>query len=187
MKRLLLLIILIFLFSPPSTANASTYEQPITGITLSLENAYKPQTAVKELSPIETYIIDYSILYVVDSDLIRAIISGESDGDIQAYNLNDNGTHDRGLMQINSCNYEWLQDELGITDFYDPKQNIKAGTYIISLLTAKYLNLHRVLMSYNMGETRTRELFSQRIYSSRYSRGVMEKFEKLNVSVAVAK
>jgi len=164
---------------PHTTAKAYAYEQPIAGIDLSISSAYKPQTAVKELSPIETYVIDYSILYMVDRDLIKAIISGESDGDIQAYNLNDNGTHDRGLMQINSCNYEWLQTELGITDFYDPRQNIKAGTYIISLLTAKYLNLHRVLMSYNMGETRTRELFSQRIYSSRYSRGVMEKFEKL--------
>ena len=65
----------------------------------------------------------------VDSDLIKAVMSGESDGVVKAYNKNNNGTFDSGLMQINSCNYEWLTEELGITDFYDPEQNIKCGVF----------------------------------------------------------
>jgi soluble lytic murein transglycosylase-like protein len=170
------MIPLVLLFLPPKTVQA--YEEPVAGINISLE-VYSSITAVKELSPIETYINYYSAVYGVDSDLIKAIVDGESNGDVQAYNTNDNGTHDKGLMQINSCNYEWLEGELGITDFYDAKQNIQAGTYIISLLTAKYLDLHRVLMSYNMGETRTRELWNGGVYSSSYSREVMKKFNKL--------
>ena len=36
-------------------------------------------------------------------------------------------TNDYGLMQINKINHEWLGEKLGITDFLDPYENVKAG------------------------------------------------------------
>jgi soluble lytic murein transglycosylase-like protein len=156
-------------------------EQPIAGIDLSLANSQKPQTAIIQNEDkqiiIDKAINDYGAFYDVDQDLIRAIIGCESEGDTEAFNSNDNGSHDRGLMQINSCNYDWLEKELGITDFYDPEQNIRAGTYILSQL--HYDDLHQILMSYNMGETRMKELWSQGITSSRYSRKVIKKLNQI--------
>jgi soluble lytic murein transglycosylase-like protein len=106
------------------------------------------------------------------------MIACESEGNVRALNHNKNGSHDKGLMQINSCNFDWLRKELGITDFYDPRQNIQCGCYILGLLSQKYTNVHRALMSYNMGERRTRKLWNKGIRSSRYSRRVMENYRK---------
>jgi soluble lytic murein transglycosylase-like protein len=173
--RVVLFLLLILVCMPPQKVQA--YEEPIAGFALVVEARY--EITVKEENEINGYIDTYSQIYSIDGDLVRAVIGKESEGDINAYNRNRNGTHDSGLMQINSCNYEWLEDELGITDFYDPEQNIRSGCYILGLLSAKYDNVHRVLMSYNMGETRTRELWQQEIYSSRYSRGVVDRLNQI--------
>lgn len=84
-------------------------------------------------------------------------------------------TNDYGIMQINKCNHEWLSETLGITDFLDAKQNINAGTYIISKLLHKYDNEHEALMAYNMGEGGAARCWEQGIYSSHYSRAIMSK------------
>ena len=42
--------------------------------------------------------------------------------------------------------------ELGITDLFEPYQNIELGVYIISNLAADYDDLYAVLMAYNEGE-----------------------------------
>ena len=131
------------------------------------------------LSPTEAYIEYYAEENNVDPDLVTAIIDGESNGESRAYNTNDNGTHDKGLMQINSFNYEWLRNELGVTDFYNPRQNIQCGVYMIADLMTRHEDLHEVLMCYNMGEKRTRELHRKGIYSSKYSRKVIKKFNQL--------
>lgn len=168
MKIVLFFTFLLMLF-PVNKVQA--FEEPLAGITMTLD-------AVKD-KPIEKAVAYYSAIYRVDGNLVLAVIDGESEGNPDAINRNKNGSTDHGLMQINSCNHEWLREELGITDFHDPVQNIQAGCYILSLLTAKYDNYHRVLMAYNMGEYRTRQLWRQGIRTSRYSRRVMEKYQKL--------
>lgn len=170
MKKLLILTVFLLILMP-STEVQAFEEQPLAGITVSLE-------AVKD-KPIEKAVAYYSAIYCVDSNLILAIIDGESEGNPDAVNRNKNGSTDHGLMQINSINHEWLREELGITDFHDPVQNIQAGCYILSLLTAKYDDYHRVLMCYNMGERQTRKLWRQGIRTSRYSKKVMSKYKKL--------
>jgi soluble lytic murein transglycosylase-like protein len=167
--------LLIVALSIPSSLTYA-FEEPVAGMPVSLE---KMHSSTVDKSDTDQAILIYSALYGVDSDLVKAVIGKESSGDPAAHNRNRNGTHDRGLMQINSCNFEWLSEELGITDFYEPRQNIRAGCYILGLLSKKYDNVHRVLMSYNMGESRTRQLWKQRIYSSRYSREVMSKYREL--------
>lgn len=169
MKRVIFLMVFLLILIPSKKVLAS--EKSVAGIDTSLN-------AVQD-KPIERAVAYYSAMYRVDSNLVKAIIDCESEGNPDAVNRNNNGTTDYGLMQINSCNHDWLREELGITDFHDPVQNIKAGTYILSLLTAKYDDYHRVLMCYNMGEKRTKELNRQGIYSSRYSRKVIKRYEEL--------
>jgi soluble lytic murein transglycosylase-like protein len=173
-----ILLILLIILLPWATAYA---EEGVAGISVSLDKAHEAKQ--KQKDEIDQYITDFSLLYDVDPDLVRAVMSGESEGVIRAFNENDNGTTDHGLMQINSCNHEWLEKELGITDWYDPRQNIQAGTYMLSLLSDKYGDLHKVLMAYNMGEGRMRELWSEGITSSKYSCKVMGKFNQLKEGV----
>lgn len=167
--KIVLFFAILLVILPFETAEAC--EEPVTGISVTLD-------AVKD-KLVEKAVAYYSVIYHVDGNLVLAVIDGESEGNPEAYNRNDNGTYDSGLMQINSCNHEWLSEELGITDFYDPEQNIHSGVYMLSLLTAKYDDYHRVLMSYNMGEKQTRKLWSRGIRSSKYSRKVMSKYQKL--------
>jgi soluble lytic murein transglycosylase-like protein len=176
MKKLLILTVFLLILLPSSKVFA--FEEPIAGISPAL-TAY--ETYIDDIPDkgTETYIETYSLLFGVDSDLVRAVINGESDGNPKAYNRNRNGSHDRGLMQINSCNFKWLSEELGITDFYDPRQNIKAGCYMLGQLSRRYDNMHRVLMSYNMGERKAKKLFKSGTTSSKYSRKAMRKFNQL--------
>ncbi len=84
------------------------------------------------------------------------------------------------IMQINSCNHEWLEEELGITDWFDPKQNILAGVYILSRI-GPYEDVHKTLMSYNCGPSRARKLWADGVNSTAYSRAVVEVLEGLEV------
>lgn len=85
------------------------------------------------------------------------------------------GTNDYGLMQINVCNHDWLRKELGITDFLDPYQNMKCGVHIMSGYLHKYNDVQKALVCYNMGESKVKK----GIYSSKYSRGVLENLNYL--------
>ena len=180
MKKLLIIVLLLFL---PSTVGQA-YEQPVAGITVPIETLQQSQIAIKRDVPIPFFIYQvytFAICqeYEVDYDLVLAIMDGESSGKVKAFNTNKDGTHDKGLMQINSFNYEWLEEELGVTDFYNPYQNIHCGVFMIADLMDRHTDLHTVLMSYNMGEKRTRELHREGVYTSKYSRKVMGVYKKL--------
>jgi soluble lytic murein transglycosylase-like protein len=172
MKKFLPMIFLLTaFFLLPSNKVQASCETPVAGIS-------KVLTEYGE-NPTELHIAYYSAIYKVDSELVQAVIDGESEGRADAINYNRNGTHDTGLMQINSCNHNWLREELGITDFYDPRQNIQCGCYILGLLSRKYESVNRILMSYNMGESRTSQLWERGIYSSSYSRKVVRKLNQI--------
>lgn len=91
-------------------------------------------------------------------------------------------TNDYGIMQINSCNHSWLVDLLGPTDFLDASDNINAGIYVISKLLIKYGDVHKALMSYNMGEYGASLNWRAGNYTSRYSRGVVAKREVIKAN-----
>lgn len=83
-------------------------------------------------------------------------------------------TNDYGLMQVNACNHDWLRDELGITDILDPEQNIRAGVYILSQAYSRYGDDHLALMAYNMGDNGAAKAWAEGIYTSEYSRAIVE-------------
>lgn len=129
-----------------------------------------PVTFGEDLQEFTYYL---SAAYDIDYTLVLAIISKESsfmpDG--------ISSTNDYGLMQINACNHEWLTEELGITDFIDPYENIKAGLFILRGLFEKYDSTSKVLMAYNTGENGASKLWEQGIFESNYSKDVLQRQE----------
>lgn len=111
--------------------------------------------------------------YSVSAALIKAVIETES-----GFNpLLVSSTEDYGLMQINICNASWLREQLGITDLFDPAQNIESGVYILSGYLKRY-SLADALMAYNCGEGGAKRLWRQGIHSTHYTQKVLNNLNK---------
>ena len=100
--------------------------------------------AVPAQEAYDALIREASATYDVDEDLIRAVMRAES-----AFNpLVVSSAGAQGLMQIMPA----LSAELGVTDPFDPRQNIMAGArYLRQLLDAHRGNIRLTLASYNAG------------------------------------
>jgi len=147
---------------------------PEIEFTLEEEEEIIPEYDIPLDKDIQKYLYDKCKEYNVPYDLALGVIKVESNFNPSLIHKNSNGSRDYGLFQINTINHQWLSEELGITDFLNPYQNIDAGVYMLSQLLKKYDDEHIVLMSYNMGERAAKNLVSRGIDSSRYSRRVVE-------------
>lgn len=96
--------------------------------------------------------------------LVLAVMKCESNFDAAAYS----STGDYGIMQINEINHTWLREELGIVDFMDPYQNIKAGIYMLSNLLNTY-STTEALMCYNMGESGAAQRWAEGVHETDYT------------------
>jgi len=115
--------------------------------------------------------------YNIDFCLVMAVIQTESEFDASVVSV----TNDYGLMQINKMNHEWLTETIGVTDYLDPYQNIRAGCYILRKLFERYQDTELVLMAYNMGEESASCLWKHGIFSTDYTETVLNwqhKFQK---------
>lgn len=108
--------------------------------------------------------------YNIDWTLVMAIMQQESS--FRSDVISD--SNDYGLMQINSVNHEWLTETLGVTDFLDKEQNIRAGVFILRKLFEQYTEPNLVLMSYNMGQTGAARLWKEGIYSTPYVENILK-------------
>ena len=102
--------------------------------------------------------------YDIDWTMVMALMQKESSfrSDIIS------STDDYGLMQINKCNHEWLEETIGVTDFLDKEQNIRAGVFVLRKLFEEYTDPNLVLMAYNMGSNGAEKLWNKGIYSTPY-------------------
>ncbi len=107
--------------------------------------------------------------YGLDWTLLMAIIQKESRYNETA--VSDCG--DFGLMQINKINHRELSMTLGIHDFLNPTENVRAGAFLLRRLLDKYQDVNMALMAYNMGETGAAEWWDNGVYTSAYSREVI--------------
>lgn len=106
----------------------------------------------------------------VPTDLVVALIGVESGFDPTKVSR----TNDYGLMQINICHEDFLKKRLQVTDLLDERQNIRAGVYMLSGIVGRYSDMNRALMVYNCGETGAKRLWKKGVYSTAYSRKVIE-------------
>lgn len=114
--------------------------------------------------------------YDIDFTFAMAMIQQESNFDADVVSA----TNDYGLMQINQCNLDYIEEALGITDILEPYNNVRAGLFILRKLFEKYETPERVLMAYNMGEGGASKLWGQGIFETNYSRAVLLKQQALN-------
>ena len=111
----------------------------------------------------------------VPSRLVIAMIETESSFRSDVISSTD----DYGLMQINACHHEWMSKKYGVTDFLDPYQNVLCGiSYIAGHLDKCDGDIEKALMSYNMGGYGASLLWKKGIYSSSYSRTIVERMGK---------
>lgn len=106
-------------------------------------------------SELQEYVIAKAKKADIDPELVLAVMSVES----SYRNIVSDDGQDFGLMQINKVNHKWLSEGYGITNIMDPKQNIDAGIVFLAEYNKKYDELYQILMSYNCGESRAKELW----------------------------
>lgn len=93
----------------------------------------------------KTYINTYAKQYSVDVNLIKSVITAESCFKPKA--LSSAGA--QGLMQL----IPDTAKRFGVTDSYDPKQNIRAGIEYLNFLLGRYKgDLKKAIAGYNAGE-----------------------------------
>src|SRR6185436_13190547 len=85
----------------------------------------------------------------VDPDMVMKIIMAESAGDPRAVGrLTKSGEHAQGLMQLMPAN----QKKYGVTDPFDPAQNVRAGASLWKDVLAQHNgDVRKALVDYNGG------------------------------------
>ncbi|MFH1654512.1 MAG: lytic transglycosylase domain-containing protein [Pseudomonadota bacterium] len=120
-----------------------------------------------------THIIDAAEEYDMDPALIAAIIRAES-----SFNPNARSpVGAKGLMQINGITAR----HLGITNLYDPKTNIQAGTMYLRELKERFNgNLKLTIAAYNAGPTAVSKYKSIPPYkeTKQYVKKVLEYYQE---------
>lgn len=111
--------------------------------------------------------------YDIDFTLVMAVIQAESSFNPEFVNK----TGDYGLMQINKTNHEWITKNIGVTNYLDSKENVRAGCFILRKLFEKYQDSEMVLMAYHFGEHGAKTLWNEGVYESKYSQSVL-KYQK---------
>ena len=107
-------------------------------------SSFKPVTETdKRIAQYDALIEASASKYNVDPMLIRAIIKQESGGHADAVSHVGAG----GLMQLMPATAR----DLGVTDIFDPAQNIAGGTKYIASLIKRFKDPALALMAYNMG------------------------------------
>ncbi len=125
---------------------------------------------------IQKYIYEVCKEKNVPFELVIAIIERESGYKTAA--VGDDGKS-IGYMQINVEANRELLSELGLSDMTDPRQNIKAGVYIISRLIDKY-GVRDALSAYNYGESGARRnLWNRGIYMYDYNKSIMKRMDEI--------
>lgn len=114
---------------------------------------------------IQEFVYYLSAGYNIDFTLVMALIQHESSFRADVVSSTD----DYGLMQINRFNHEYLTKTLGIEDFLDPYENIRAGMFTLRKLFERYQDTNMVLMAYNMGEDGAARLWKKGIYNTSYT------------------
>lgn len=97
------------------------------------------------------HVSDMSEKYDVPVASLLTLMYKESGFGKDIYNTNTNESTDVGIMQINSCNWGWLQENYNLDVVNDEYDNIEAGALVLAMYWSKYTP-EEAFSAYNMGE-----------------------------------
>jgi len=112
-------------------------------------------------------IVEYSEKQDIDPFLVASIIRTESN----FYNEAVSKKEAKGLMQITPTTAEWISNEINEVNFteddlFDPKTNIKFGTWYLNRIGTNYDDLDIILSCYNAGSGNVSEWLKDKDLSS---------------------
>ena len=122
------------------------------------QNLGEPKT-VAELE-VEEHIEKTAKRYDLDPRVIKALIEEET-GWLSSAEGDDGKSV--GLMQIQERWHKERMKRLGMTDLYNPQQNINVGCDILAELLGKYGKYKDALSVYNSGNTKDGKQYAERI------------------------
>lgn len=171
----------------PKPYHSYTVAKDTPDVTLSaLSPVNEPTESIKESinvtyysiplsSEIQEYTVEACNQYNIDPKMVYAIIQVESNFEPDVISA----TNDYGLMQINQYNHKWLSETLVITDFLDERSNIHAGVYMLYEASKYATDIHKILMVYNLGIVKARQLWESGYASTEYSNEVVQIMNEL--------
>lgn len=98
-------------------------------------------------------------------------------------NVDPNGFGSTGYMQVIQKWHEDRMAKFGVADLLEPKGNITVGIDYLAELSAKYGEVNMVLMAYNMGESRAKELWEDGIYTSDYADYIVKREAEISLEI----
>lgn len=149
--------------TPPAAESTEVVEQPESITSTNTTEEYNDLLDNVPLSAdLQHYVLNLCSEYGLDPAVVFAVMYCES-----GFNANASNGVCTGLMQLHKSYFSG--------DLYDPYNNAKQGIQSLAELYNEYGDYHMALMCYNMGSGGASKYFNQGIYTSSYSRKVLEK------------
>lgn len=167
MKRLLFIIVLVILFNGFYNEYVNAEEpQPLTIHAEPIQATPEPVPEPQEMAvepeekeyryiqgcplslELQQGIFDICESYNISFEFVMAVIAQESSFNAAASGDN---CESAGLMQIQKKWHSELMAELGVSDLYEPLQNVEVGVALLCSYFEENDNVYYVLMKYNGG------------------------------------
>lgn len=151
-----------------------TTETPIVEATTSIPSKF-------DVVPLDDSLKEYIYNKAIENDIPPEVLFSMAWKESTYSATAKSGTNDHGLFQINECNFSNYAAKYGYTyaefceKIYDPYVNTDTAVDIIVNCRDSYVNnnWHHVLMRYNMGPAGASEQFNKGVYSTSYSRDIL--------------
>lgn len=115
----------------------------------------------------------------VDYYMVLAMIERESG---YRYDATGDSGNSKGLLQVYEKWHKDRMQEVGATDLYNPYDNMRVAVDFLKEIQDRYLEssgAHCVLMVYNMGASGANKLWAEGIYSTAYTRQILQRAQEI--------
>ena len=119
----------------------------------------------------------------VDYYMVLAMIERESG---YRYDATGDSGNSKGLLQVQERFHKDRMQAVGATDLYNPYDNMRVAVHFLKEIQDRYLassGAHCVLMVYNMGATGANRLWAEGIYSTAYTRQILQRAQEIRQEI----